>query len=128
MQVKLQVLDSEFSVCRFERNAILPVDLFVSGNFTSITKTQDEISIVVESARVPWGSHVESGWRMLQIDGPLSLDTIGILSSVSVALSEAGISVFVISTYDTDYILVKECKLDLARTVLQNTGFTVYQD
>lgn len=122
------MLDSEFSVCRFDRNAILPVDLFVSGNFTSITKTQDEISIVVESARIPQGDYVESGWRMLQIEGPLSFDMIGVLSSISAPLTEAKISVFVISTYDTDYILVKESNLDLARTVLQSAGFSIYQD
>jgi len=122
--VKLIVLDSEFSVCRFERTANLPLDLFVSGNFTSITKTRDEVSIVVESARTPYGSHVESGWRMLRIEGSLSFGMVGVLSSISKPLAEAGISIFVISTYDTDYILVKEINLDSARTVLNRSGFS----
>ena len=65
---------------------------------------------------------VEAGWRCIQVVGPLDLSLVGILASLAAALAEAGVSLFVISTYDTDYVLVKEGDLALARQALEGAG------
>lgn len=67
---------------------------------------------------------MEHGWRALQVEGPLDFSLTGILASLATPLSGAGISIFAISTYDTDYLLVKEVHLDRARKVLEALGYT----
>jgi aspartate/methionine/tyrosine aminotransferase len=107
--------------------------------FTSVTVTREEVSVVLEQARfdastVPTtmehGStiKVEEGWRIIKVEGPLDFSLLGILSRLATTLCEAGVSIFVISTYDTDYLMVKEKDLEAAVGALKSAGHTFNED
>ncbi len=121
----LSVLSEEFSLCRLGGDHEVPAWV-LSGSFFSITRTPDELSIVCPSHLVPEGISIESGWRCLKVHGPLDFNQTGILSSLLEPLTRAGISAFVISTWDTDYLLVKEYNLRDTVKVLQAAGHEVY--
>jgi len=123
-RLKLSVLPDEFSICRLERSDGIPA-WALAGSFFSITKTAEELSIVCPAVAVSEGTKCERGWRCLKVAGPLQFNLTGILSSLAQPLAQAGVSIFAVSTYDTDYLLVKG--RDLARTVeaLQLAGHEV---
>ena len=98
------------------------------SGFVSITRTRDELSIVCNERNVPSGVKVDRGWRVLKVEGPLDLSLTGILASIAVPLAEAKINLFAISTFDTDYVLVKAEKLDRAIEVLRRRGTGRYRD
>ncbi|MDH3744759.1 MAG: ACT domain-containing protein, partial [Acidobacteriota bacterium] len=95
------------------------------SEFLSITQTENELSIVCAEGREPDDAQIEPGWKALCVRGPLDFSEIGILASLTVPLAEAGVSVFVISTYDTDYVLVREPDLERARLALTAAGQTL---
>lgn len=123
-QLTLVVLPDTFAVCRLTPDAGLP-DWAFTGAFTSVTRTADELSIVCPQTDVPADVKCENDWRCLQIAGTLDFSLIGIMASLTVVLAEAGISIFVISTFDTDYLLVKAGKLENAIEVLSAAGHRV---
>jgi len=94
-------------------------------NFLSITKTDDELSIVCEEENIPVSVKCERNWCILKVLGPLDFSLIGILSSISTTLAKQKVSIFAISTYDTDYILVKEASLDVAIKALEEANFII---
>jgi len=96
-----------------------------TGPLISVTRTGEEVSVVCAEAAVPDGVKCEKGWRCLRIRGPLSFTETGVLSSLAAPLARAGISIFVVSTYDTDNILVKEKHLGTAQAVLASEGHTI---
>jgi hypothetical protein len=118
----LTVLQDEFSVWRLAADAPLPS--IEAGGLLSITRTDDELSIV-SSSIVPAGVTAEIGWRCLQVEGPLSFELTGVIADLSAPLARAGIPIFVISTYDTDYVLVKATDLESACSALRDEGYTV---
>jgi uncharacterized protein len=93
--------------------------------FFSVTRTQDELSVVCPEEVVPEGATRERGWCALKLEGPFDLSMVGILTSVASPLAEAGASIFAVSTYDTDYVLVREEQLDLAVDTLRASGHRV---
>jgi len=104
-------------VCRLAPKEEVPAELD-SSTLLSVTRTPSELSIVCrESPRLP--GKVESGWRCLVVDGTLEFDQVGILASLAQPLAAAGVSIFAISTYDTDYLLVKEEQLETALASLR---------
>jgi uncharacterized protein len=121
---KLMVLPQTFSICRLGKDAPIP-DWALSSGLFSITRTDEELSVVCPQARVPEGMRRDDGWRCLQVEGPLDLSTTGVLASLTGPLAGEGIGVFAVSTYDTDYLLVKEGNLEKAVTVLLGNGHTV---
>jgi hypothetical protein len=124
MALKLKLLPGVFAVCRLAPEAAVP-EWATAGPLTSITRTQEELSIVCLEAQVPAGVLGEKGWRCLKIEGPLPFSLTGVLASLVNPLSEAGISLFAFSTYDTDYVLVKKAVLDRAIQALTGAGHTV---
>ena len=121
-QLHLVVLDCNLSVCKLDK---LPEDLMEDG-FCCVTRTEDELSVVCEAKKVPDDALVrEDGWRAFKALGPLDFALIGILAKISAALANAGVPLFAISTYDTDYILVKEEHLDSAIVALRDEGCVV---
>jgi uncharacterized protein len=92
------------------------------GPFFSITRTNEELSVVVEEFRVPEGIQSQGGWRVIKVHGPFVLSEVGVLAALAGPLAAAKISVFVISTFDTDYLLVSAENLDAAVTVLERAG------
>lgn len=103
----LRLLDEKFGICRLNKDEHLP-EWAASGNFYSVTKTMDELSVVCVQDSIPSGIKCEKDWRAFKVEGPLDFSLIGILSSLSTILAQNKISIFAISTYDTDYILVKD--------------------
>ncbi len=116
--LKLSVMPDRFAICRLDSSADM-ASLDIQGDFFSITKTKEELSIVCLESQAPSNVQAEKGWRGLKVEGPLDFSLTGILASLSQPLAKAKISIFAISTYDTDYILVKEDKLQNAIEVLE---------
>ncbi len=121
--LRLTVLPGEFSVWRLAADAPLPS--IKTDRFLSMTRTNDELSVVSLSTDVPEGVMAETGWRCLKVEGPLSFEMTGVLAALSAPLAKAVVPIFVVSTYDTDYLLVKAADLDRACTTLRDEGFVV---
>ena len=98
---------------------------FLSKPFFAITRTKDELSIVLpeKTADVSW--RTDTGWRMLKVEGPLDFDIVGVVATLSAPLAEAGIPIFVISTFDTDYLLIKKKMLEKTIETLESHGHTI---
>ena len=90
-----------------------------------MTRTDDELSVVSASNDVPVGVTAEKGWRCLRVEGPLAFEMTGVLANLSAPLARAKVPIFVVSTYDTDYLLVKDLDLDRACSVLQGDGHVI---
>ncbi|HSL01710.1 MAG TPA: ACT domain-containing protein [Rubrobacteraceae bacterium] len=120
----LRVLGERLAVCRLEPDAEVPAWATV-GEIFSVTRTPDELSVVCPEEVVPPGTTSEGGWRALEVEGTLDFSLVGVLASLTVPLAEGGISMFAISTYRTDYLLVREAALDLAVAALRERGHRV---
>ncbi|MDQ5824640.1 MAG: ACT domain-containing protein [Chloroflexota bacterium] len=120
----LAVLPGTYAVCRLDGGVAVP-EWATSGSFCSVTRTADELSVVCEQGAAPEGVLCEGGWRCLRVQGPLDFGLTGILASLAVPLAEAGISIFSLSTYDTDYIMVKAADLEGAVAVLSGSGHII---
>ena len=120
----LSILPVPLSICRLPAAAPIPA-WALTGEFYSITRTNDELSLVCPEASVPGDVPAESGWRGLKVEGPLDFTLVGILAGLAGALAQAGISLFAISTYDTDTILVKEARLSEAVKALSAAGYGI---
>ncbi len=123
----LSVLPEEFGICRLDSAAEIP-GWAISGPFFSITRTREELSIVCPAASIPEGSVAERGWRCLKVHGPLDFSQTGILASLAEPLAKAGLSIFAVSTYDTDYLLVKANELQKAVQALRQAGHRVTEE
>lgn len=117
-------MPERLAIARLAADSTVP-EWAASPVFSVVTRTSEELSIVCPEARVPSGVTAERGWRALKIEGPLDFDEVGILASLAAPLAEAGVSIFVISTYETDYVLVRDDRLDAARSALAEQGHTV---
>ena len=120
----LSILPDTFSICRLDSGERVP-DWLDAHSFVSITRTADELSIVCPDQNVPVEVNATRGWRCLKVEGPLDLSLTGILTSLAAPLAEAQIGIFAISTFDTDYVLVKEQALTDAIAVLAKAGHIV---
>jgi hypothetical protein len=120
----LTILAESLAVCRLAHDAPLPA-WAAHGRLISITRTPDELSIVCEQAHVPEGITCEPGWRCLQVAGPLDFALVGVLAALVTPLAAAEISIFALSTFDTDYLLVKADVVEQAIAVLVAAGHTV---
>jgi hypothetical protein len=118
--MNLCLLPSRFSIYRLDPAAPLPV--WAVGELVSLTRTADELSVVCAADAAPSGVRAESGWRAFKVLGPLDFALVGILAQLAGVLAQAGVSLFAISTYDTDYILVKEDMLGRALAALREAG------
>ena|SRR5712664_3597137 len=120
----LTVLPGHFAMTRLAAEAPLP-SWATHGDFFSITRTRDELSIVCRADQVPNGIAAEAGWRALKVAGPFALSEIGVLSALAAPLAKAKVSLFAISTFDTDYLLVNEKQLLAAVAALKGAGHRV---
>lgn len=125
--ITLEILPLKFSIVRLSTNDQPPSWVFDSKIFYSMSRTKDELSIVVESNCVPHKHNfkIEPGWSCLKVAGVLDFSLTGILSSIAKPLADNKISIFAISTFDTDYILVREHQLDSAIQSLLKSGFLI---
>jgi hypothetical protein len=123
VKLRLRILPGELAVCRLPADA--PVPATTTGALWSVTRTADELSIVCPVADAAEGAEVERGWRALQVAGPLDFALTGVLAAIAVPLAAADISIFAVSTYDTDYVLVREAALPAAAEALRRAGHDV---
>ena len=121
---RLILLPEVLAICRLETAASIP-DWATRGRFWSITRTEEELSMVCPEAQVPQGVKRETGWRALKVAGPLDFSLTGILTSLTAPLAKEKVSVFALSTYDTDYLLVKEEQLGKAIQALGEEGYEI---
>jgi uncharacterized protein len=120
----LTVLGERLSICRLDAGEEVPAWAMGASLF-SVTRTRDELSVVCPEDVVPEGISRERGWRAFRLEGTFDLSMVGILASVASPLAEAGASIFAVSTFDTDYVLVREEQLDLAVDTLRASGHRV---
>jgi hypothetical protein len=120
----LSLLPENYSICRLGPEADIP-PWAMAGDFYSITRTEKELSLVCSQEFVPVGVRCEKGWRCILVSGTLDFYVTGILASLTNSLAEAGISVFAISTFDTDYLLVKADNLKRAVLELEEAGHRI---
>jgi len=113
--MEVSVLQGTLAICRLEPSERIPSwALELHEGFVNITRTPDELSIVCAQEAVPPDTQVEEDWRALVIPGPIPFEATGVLSALATPLADAGIPIFAISTYDTDYVLVRQCNLERA--------------
>jgi hypothetical protein len=122
---ELFLLPETFAICHLAADAVIP-EWATRGRFFSITRTSDELSVIAEAALVPARLRTEVGWRVMKVLGPLDLSEVGILASLLEPLVAAGVSVFTISTFDTDYLLVQCIQLREALDGLRSASHTVH--
>ena len=125
-QLPFIVIDGVFSLCRLAPGDAIP-SWALPSSFYTISKTSDELSVVCQSLYVPAVVKQDGNWRLLKIASVLNLSLTGITAKFSTALANADINLCVIATYETDYILIKQEKLQTAIAALQNAGFIVQQ-
>jgi uncharacterized protein len=128
MSLHLRILDGDYSVNRLPNTA--PIPPWADGDgFVSISRTTDELSIVCLSIRAPTtldaSCRSDQGWTCLQLVGPFAFDLTGVLLAVLEPLAEAKVGIFAVSTFDTDYVMVKTTQLTETLEALAKTGHTI---
>ncbi len=119
--LRYAVFPGSFAVLRLAPDADVPAGLLVPP-FHSLTRTPAELSVVCPETAVPEGARAETGWTLLALAGPFPFELVGVLASVLGPLAAAGVSIFALSTFDTDYVLVKHERLADAVASLAAVG------
>jgi hypothetical protein len=122
-RLRIAIQPYTLAVCRLDPSAEFPS--WARGPFVSITRTDDELSIVCDEAAVPDGVQAERGWRCLKVEGPIPFEVTGVAAALVGPLAEARISVFLLATFDTDYLLVKRESFERAVETLRAAGHTL---
>lgn len=125
-RLQLSLLPESFAIVGLPPKADIP-QWATQGPFFSVTRSSDELSIVVEESLVPANVQSQSGWRVMKVDGPFVLTEVGVLASLAGPLAAAKISSFVISTFDTDYLLVASENLAAAVSSLERAGHSFHR-
>ena len=123
--VSLDLLAETFAICRLAPDAAVPEWATAPAPFLSISRTADELSITAPQPTVPAGVRSERDYRALRVRGVLAPELVGILLSIAEPLAKAGVSIFAVSTFDTDYVLVKARDLAAALDALRGAGHEV---
>jgi uncharacterized protein len=120
-KLKYRILPEPLAVCQLPAGTRVP-EWALRGGFFSVAETEDEVSIVCEELQVADGLRAEKGWLGLKLEGPFPFTMTGILTSFLQPLAEACIPVFVVSTFNTDYVLIKREHLERALKALGEAG------
>ncbi|BCO18640.1 MAG: ACT domain-containing protein [Pseudomonadota bacterium] len=123
----LLVRESLFTIHSLDPDSDIPAAVLQSPLFF-LGKTEEELSIVVPNTVEVSSLDCDEGWRALELLGPLHLSLIGIMAQIGQVLAAAKVSIFVVSTFDTDFFLVKDNKLNDAVTALKKAGYTVHEE
>lgn len=124
LRLTLTVLKETFAVCQLHTGDALPA-WALEADFFSITRTPAELSVVIPQRFIKGSFPCERDWRCMEVAGPLGFTEVGILAALITPLARANVSIFAISSYNTDYILVKEKDLETAVSVLSHQGHYV---
>jgi hypothetical protein len=124
VKLTLRLLPDLLAVCQLDPDNPFP-NWAQGNNLLTFTRTTDELSIVCENALVPENITAERGWRALKVQGQLDFSQVGIISDLTKTLAEARISIFTISTFNTDYLLLKDHNLSQGLKALRKSGYTI---
>ncbi|MFC1633924.1 ACT domain-containing protein [Planctomycetota bacterium] len=122
-KLRLRVLPKVYAICSFDPDAAFPGWTHRSS-ILSITKTPKEITLVCEENHVPGECKKSEHWKCIKVEGRFDLDAVGVLASIAGPLAQNKISLYVISTYDTDYVLIQTKNIDKAMSCLDKFGHT----
>ena len=122
VNISLEWMPGRFAVCRLDPSAAIPTWAQSGGPLLSITRSEKELSIVADQELVPAEIKSERNWAAMRVVGQLDFALIGILAKLTSALADAKISCFAISTFNTDYILVKEDNVQAAEEALEKVA------
>jgi hypothetical protein len=123
-QLLLTVLPGTYGIARFSPEASIPAD-FTQSFFYTLSKTDQELSLVCEEKYLGAGLKAERGRRLIRVDSTLAFSLTGIVAALAAPLAEAAVSIFSVSTYDTDYLLIRDEDLEKAAAVLERAGHKV---
>jgi hypothetical protein len=122
--LRLLILPGSFAICKLPPDSPIP-SWSTHGQFFSITHTPDEISIVCAEDQLPKEIDCSTGWRCLRVAGAMPFTAVGVLASLTAPLAAAGISLFAVSTFDTDYLLTQASDFERATAALRDSGHIV---
>ena len=122
--VTLTLLPGDYAICRLAPDAADP-PWARESHVSVIARAADELSVLCSSEKVPAGTQCEPGWRLFKFQGPFAFTQTGILAAVLNPLAEAAVGILAVSTFDTDYVLVKDTNLSRAQDVLVAAGHVV---
>jgi len=124
-QLTLLLLEGCLAICRLPANSKVPTWALAKGPLSSITRSATELSIICTETAVPSGIHCERGWRVMKVENTLNFALTGILVSLAVPLADAGVSILTVTTFDSQYLMVKEASIELALQILVNAGHEI---
>lgn len=122
-RLRISILPLRLAVARLAPDA--PYPPWIRGAFHSVTRTDAELSIVCDDSAVPNDVQAERNWRVVRVEGPIPFEVTGVAAGLVAPLAEARISVFLMATYDTDYLLLKDASFPRALEVLRAAGHEV---
>ena len=125
--LELTLLREQLGIVRLSADATFP-SWACTGGFFSVTRTTDELSVVCARQNIPENLGCKVEWRALKVRGPFALSEVGVLSALAAPLAEGEVSLFAISTFDTDYLLVDSVQLKQAVAALRRAGHTIRED
>jgi hypothetical protein len=122
----LSVVAGSYAIAKFPCDAEIPA--WARGSaFSSVTRTPEELSVVAAEASLPPEVEASRGWRMFKVHGPFTFDEIGVLAALANPLARVGVGIFVISTFDTDYLLVQQDDIPVVVETLEHAGHRILQ-
>jgi hypothetical protein len=122
--LKLRMISGQFAICKLQPGESIP-SWAISGKIWSVTQTVTELSIVCRQENIPQDVKAEGNWRILEVVGPLPFEMVGVLSALANPLAEKGVSIFTLSTFETDLILVQERSFEIACQTLIKAGHII---
>jgi hypothetical protein len=125
--MKLTVMKNTYAICKLDSDSPIPTWVHASHGFASMTYTQEELSIICEDAYIPPDIKQERGWRIIKVIGPLDFSLVGVISKITGILAKAGVCLFTVSTYETDFILVRQDSLDTAIHALREAEMEIIE-
>ena len=127
IELKFSWLPGPFAICKLPSDAAIP-EWALTGVFTSVSRTPDELSIVCPADNLPANVNSESHWACFKLKGPFAFSQVGILAAFINPLAQSGVPIFAISTYDTDYVLIQEEFMGMAQKALGEAGHQLLGD
>jgi len=127
MTLDFTLLKGDYSIYQLKNDSTIP-DMVYDSQFYSVTRTKDELSIICKNVDITHDVNIkiDKHWRILKINGPLVLSLVGIIANISTLLKDNNIPIFTISTFDTDYILIKNQDLKKTLIILNNAGHKIF--
>jgi len=122
----LSVVEGQYAIVKLSPDAAIP-EWATRGPFFSVTRTSEELSLVVAESSLPAETQASRNWRMLKVHGPFAFEEVGVLAALANPLARLGVGIFVISTNDTDYLLVQRENIPVAIEALEHAGHRVLQ-